>query len=161
MRETPGQRFGRWVILAPRLVGSRMAFCRCDCGTERYADLPNLVRGMSTSCGCYRREYMATLGRARAMDKPATYAAIHMRLMRARGAASAHQCVDCGQPAKDWSLRWDAEETFTAVAAGRSGRSECLVSADLDDYEPRCRKCHVAYDKLTRSGDLPENRVQG
>lgn len=59
-----GQRFGRWTVLergpdyeapdgyakAPRW------YCRCDCGSFRLVHGTALKSGISTSCGCYRRE---------------------------------------------------------------------------------------------------------
>ena len=52
-----GQRFGRWVVLAPVEDKWRMArfLCRCDCGTESVVIGHGLRAGKSKSCGCYRR----------------------------------------------------------------------------------------------------------
>ena len=54
----------------------------------------------------------------------AGYGALHLRVHKARGKASEYPCVDCGQPAYDWSR-----------IHGRDGKS-------IWDYQPRCRKCH-------------------
>lgn len=43
--------------------GRRIAVCRCDCGTETTAKPSHLLRGEKRSCGCLRRERMASLGR--------------------------------------------------------------------------------------------------
>ena len=54
---TPGQRFGRWVVVeAP--TGSR-ANCVCDCGTERAVRTCDLLAGRSKSCGCIAIELNA------------------------------------------------------------------------------------------------------
>jgi NAD-dependent SIR2 family protein deacetylase len=58
------------------------------------------------------------------------YRAAHARVVAARGKASDYGCVDCGVKAKDWSHRH---------GAGHSGNPA--------DYDPRCRKCHKAYDR--------------
>lgn len=54
---------------------------------------------------------------------------LHRRIHRKHGAASLRKCVDCGSKARDWSLK-----------AGHS------YSDDIEDYEPRCRRCHVLHD---------------
>ncbi len=62
---------------------------------------------------------------------------LHRRLHRKHGAAKDHLCVDCGNKALDWSLKYGRE-----------------YSENIDDYEPRCRRCHVLYD------DQNNNRAQ-
>lgn len=54
---------------------------------------------------------------------------LHKRLYRKHGKASAHDCVDCGNKAKDWSNETDN------------------YTDNIDDYRPRCRSCHVKKDK--------------
>src|SRR5262249_60705733 len=58
-----GQRFGGWTAVAVHPERFRRCsvpyvlwLCRCDCGTERLVLGNNLRRGMSTNCGCIRRE---------------------------------------------------------------------------------------------------------
>ena len=57
----PGQRFGRLTVIreADRKYGHRYILCRCDCGNEKSINLNSLIKGMSNSCGCYRREFIA------------------------------------------------------------------------------------------------------
>ena len=57
----PGQRFGRWLVIAPEIVRSTKypAFrCRCDCGHEKAISGGNLRSGASQSCGCLRTEQL-------------------------------------------------------------------------------------------------------
>jgi hypothetical protein len=54
---------------------------------------------------------------------------LHKRIHRKHGPASAQSCVDCGSQAKDWSLKKGHE-----------------YSDSIEDYEPRCRSCHVIHD---------------
>jgi len=61
-------RFGRLVVL--QLAGSnsnekRLWRCVCDCGTEKVIVGASLTKGVSVSCGCFRRERMAELAGAR------------------------------------------------------------------------------------------------
>ncbi len=58
LRDLLGQRFGRLVVLrrATNKYGVRWV-CKCDCGQqETIVHAGNLVRGITTSCGCYRAE---------------------------------------------------------------------------------------------------------
>lgn len=51
-------RFGRLEIIAQaeRRNGQRYVLCRCDCGTEKEIAFFSLKRGLTQSCGCYRKE---------------------------------------------------------------------------------------------------------
>ncbi len=67
------------------------------------------------------------------MVKPRDYEAQrrHRRVYAARGRASKYMCINfetCKSPARDWSQRH-----------GTSGES-------IDDYDPRCVRCHKEYD---------------
>lgn len=57
----PGQKFGRLTVIreAERQYGHRYILCRCDCGNEKTINLNSLIKGMSNSCGCYRKEFIA------------------------------------------------------------------------------------------------------
>ena len=49
-----GQRFGRWLVVRDldhtRTI-TRRAWCRCDCGEERFVIVRYLLDGRSTGCG--------------------------------------------------------------------------------------------------------------
>ena len=58
-----GQRFGR-LVAEKRAACTRKKsvaewWCRCDCGNKTVILASNLVRGMSTSCGCWKIEESA------------------------------------------------------------------------------------------------------
>ena len=57
-----GQRFGRLVVIEkaePRRGTTNARWlCRCDCGNVVSVCSTTLRKGESTSCGCYRAEYM-------------------------------------------------------------------------------------------------------
>lgn len=65
IRDLTGQTFGKWFVksLSPNKYqtgkdGSKAVFnCLCECGTEREVIGNNLLRGISTSCGCSSRKY--------------------------------------------------------------------------------------------------------
>ena len=68
-----------------------------------------------------------------------TYRAAHSRVARDHGPARTHACVDCGRAAHHWSYTHTASREL--VSPGGQP-----YSADPADYEPRCARCHVAYD---------------
>lgn len=55
-----GQRFGRYTVLKKMPWDGKthgaLWLCKCDCGNERVVISSNLIRGNSTSCGCYSNE---------------------------------------------------------------------------------------------------------
>lgn len=56
------------------------------------------------------------------------YLANHKRVRRERGKAKLQDCVDCGKRALDWSYVHDSDPS------------------DVNNYQARCRGCHIAYD---------------
>jgi len=58
-------RFGKWTFLRPAgkdASGKPLAGVICDCGTEANIVLNNLVKGLSQSCGCQRRNPKKYMG---------------------------------------------------------------------------------------------------
>ncbi|WP_407891623.1 alcohol dehydrogenase [Lacticaseibacillus sp. N501-2] len=56
-----GQKFGRLTVISyagAATNGNARWNCQCDCGNTAVVDGYRLRKGMTTSCGCYRREYM-------------------------------------------------------------------------------------------------------
>jgi hypothetical protein len=53
-----GKKFGRWTALnfGEKKGGQHVWLCRCDCGVEMLVAGQSLRRGVSTSCGCRRKE---------------------------------------------------------------------------------------------------------
>ncbi len=57
-----GRRFGRLVVVERNgsALGNYARWkCRCDCGEECNIISTNLLKGLTVSCGCYRKEYMS------------------------------------------------------------------------------------------------------
>lgn len=135
-----GTRFGRLVVVGlARIADEAIWYCECDCGQTCEIRGSNLRRGDTKSCGCYQREQRGASTRKAAPG----YAAAHIRVRTARGPASAQACVDCGEPAADWS--YDGKDPNQLVAP--HGICKGLAySTSLDHYEPRCRPCHKRFD---------------
>lgn len=80
-----GQKFGRWIVTGygkPKQQTSGQYkttwHCICACGEERDVLETNLIRGLSTSCGCIRKEKCGD--RLRQLNK--THGDSHTRLFR-------------------------------------------------------------------------------
>jgi hypothetical protein len=71
----------------------------------------------------------------------AGYTAAHNRVRSKNGKASAHLCVDCNDPATDWSLVGTGEKN-TVNEYGYP----LTYSLDINRYVPRCRPCHMILD---------------
>ena len=102
-------------------------------------------RKIATKLGCTRSTVQSILTicaedcpgrheRGRGEQTEVGYSGRHQQVYRARGKAGGHPCIDgCGRPAEDWSQ-----------VHGTDG-------LDLDEHwQPRCRRCHRAYDGPTR-----------
>lgn len=59
-----GTRFGRWRVVECFDKGP-FAYvrlrCTCNAKSQRVYALGQIIRGVSLSCGCYRREFLAAL----------------------------------------------------------------------------------------------------
>jgi hypothetical protein len=90
-------------------------------------------------------------GRPLDNDRP-TYTAIHRRLTRTRGKASAYACVDCGAEAREWS--YDGGDPDEYQVPAKTLRGWMAVTENLQAYSPRCVPCHRRYDAiLVEPGD--------
>lgn len=60
----PGTRFNRLVVIDDRGKVGRyhMVLCRCDCGSEKLINRQHLVRSLTKSCGCFRRDFSTQKG---------------------------------------------------------------------------------------------------
>lgn len=65
VRDLHGARYGRLLVMSQ--AASRAGYarwnCRCDCGCEKIVVGSHLVTGRVVSCGCYRNEKIAEVGR--------------------------------------------------------------------------------------------------
>lgn len=73
------------------------------------------------------------------------YKKAHDNVRRIRGRASNYSCVDCGGTAREWSLSNETD------LYGIEDKKTYPYSLNIEDYEPRCSKCHGIYDKSTDS----------
>jgi len=147
----------------------RAAVCRCDCGKEITSYVSSLKSGDTQSCGCsrghskyewkqcpvcgalamIRRDHRSCsracgyeLARVARQATSPSYDVWHKRIKKARGPASGYACVDCGEPAQDWSTVNPASDDVQAR------------------FQPRCRKCHRYYDGAVGEGN-PRAKLTG
>jgi len=140
----------------------RAALCRCDCGKQVTPRISSLKVGDAQTCGCsrgpskyeqkhcpvcgtlamIRRDHKSCsracgyqLARAARQSEHPSYDVWHKRITKARGPASGYACVDCGEPAEDWST--------VNPSSGDVRRR----------FQPRCRKCHRRYDGAFGTGN--------
>lgn len=78
-----------------------------------------------------------------------SYGAMHRRIHLFNGPANQQTCVDCGQQARDWS--YNHRDPNERIGYGFDGTSLMTYSSDVAYYEPRCKKCHRAFDNEARS----------
>lgn len=74
-----------------------------------------------------------------------SYDGAHARVRRSRGKASDYACVDCGAGAQDWS--YDHGDPGELLGAPGSKYSGIAYSLNPDHYQPRCKACHITFDK--------------
>lgn len=77
----------------------------------------------------------------------AGYGTVHDRVRAWRGPANGYQCIDCTEPAADWSYRGGSP-----LEREEDGR---IYSTDVMAYDPRCKRCHANFD---RGSDGPRSR---
>lgn len=143
-----GQRFSRWTalyVIEPRSVPIRW-FCRCDCGSEKTVNGSSLRRGLSKSCGCWRKEYGVIAGKStvkHGMTRSPTHqcwAAMKFRCSTRRNRSH-----------RDWESyagrgiaiceRWQTFENFLADMGERPSPAHSIDRIDVNgNYEPgNCR----------------------
>jgi hypothetical protein len=136
-----GQTFGRLTVIAfagmndyPRATW----LCLCECGSNAVVAAHHLRTGDTVSCGCRRDEVMAMTPTWN-IKETVGYTAAHGRVKTLHGSASRHRCIDCAEPAEDWSYLHDDPEELK----DERGRPYSLHPAH---YVPRCRRCHKRFD---------------
>jgi hypothetical protein len=84
--DTPvvGSVFGRFTVIGePFRVGHTLKLpVKCSCGTEKYVDKTNLLKGASRSCGCLNREVVVARCRKYPPETKATYYIWHAMVSR-------------------------------------------------------------------------------
>jgi hypothetical protein len=145
-----GQRFGRLTVLEETTARSnnRRVICVCDCGTETNTMLQSLVRGETTSCGCYHRELLAESNRSAEQRAWITKHGLYKHPLYSTWGGMIARCEDPDHHAfKNYGGRgikvcpeWHDVATFTAWVDANLGPrpdGKTLDRTDNDgNYEP-------------------------
>lgn len=154
MNDLTGRRFDRLAVtvregsyVSPKGSSAVQWRCECDCGRTTLVRGCSLLSGNTTSCGCRRKDPLPSDAR-RTRRSVVGYIAAHQRVYRDNGKASSHGCVDCDQPAREWSY----DHLDPKALVGTVGTVEGLLySLDPAHYQPRCKSCHTKFDLLSAS----------
>ncbi len=71
-----GDKFGKWTVLKilPKISYKPCFFeCQCECGTIKKVNGNNIVRGLSTNCGCVRKITVGNMARIDNRSKERLY----------------------------------------------------------------------------------------
>jgi hypothetical protein len=146
-----GKRFGRLVVLALHAEKSRFGWvCRCDCGGERIVRGSDLIRGMSKSCNCLRKEMFAKRSTKHGLCRSRAYQS--WKGMKARCFNPRDRAYpDYGGRGITVCERWLIFENFYADMGERPpGMSLDRINND-GNYEPgNCRWATVAEQLANR-----------
>lgn len=170
MAISPGDQFGRLVAIERR--GARRWLFSCSCGATKDALASNVVRGLTQSCGCLRREATkiraTTHGHTAGGRASSTFKAWSHAKARCTNPAD-KSFPDYGGRGIRMTPRW--REDFNAFLADMG---ECPSGMTLDridpngDYEPgncrwadrltqgRNRRCVRVFDLYGKASTLTE-----
>jgi len=89
------------------------------------------------------------------LHRPITYYSAHRRVLKYRGPARAHNCIDCGGQATQWSYRGGSRHELSGTAlSGWTGQViQVTWSTEVADYDPRCTRCHIRFDRWLLTSD--------
>lgn len=146
-----GVRYGKLLAIEPcgqKPNNDTIWRCLCDCGNETQSTGSDLTAGQAMSCGrggCHPRAGTSGERSPRWLGVEISYAGAHHRVVRLRGPARNHSCVDCGSPAQDWS--YDGRDPEERLGLQRGKRTvPQAYSPDPAFYVARCRSCHKVHD---------------
>lgn len=110
---------------------------------QRPCEAPD-CNGPAVTLGYCDRHYqrLRDIGSLEVNRRANSYRGVHGRIVRIRGKATNHTCVDCGRQAEQWSYdHGDPNEKLSTPHGYR-------YSLDIDHYDPRCIVCHLRFDRL-------------
>lgn len=157
-KDLTGQIFGRLKIV--RFVGMnsfRVSIyeCLCECGTVKQIERSNLIKGHTTSCGCYNRDKQL---KAPGVATFNNYMNSYVQSARKRGyifELTADQfkeiitkdCAACGAPPKEIS-RKTKEYSATPILANGVDRVDNNIGYIVGNVQPMCGPCNKAKSSM-------------
>lgn len=117
-KELLGKRFGRLTVVGrseKRYHAAALWECRCDCGNTTFLIAHKIKSGKAKSCGCLRREYLDSRGKARQIDlsgkRFGRLVALHPTEERRHGTVVWECICDCGNTAFVSSVALNSGDT--------------------------------------------------
>lgn len=151
-----GQVFGRLTVT--EYAGDRKWRCTCSCGNTVDVARQSLIKGRSTSCGCYRREHTIAKSTTHGKTKSRIHYTWKNMLQRCQNPRN-NSYPDYGGRGIKVCARWQEFENFyTDMGDVPDGMS--LDRIDVDgDYEPD--NCRWASPKVQARNKRNSIRVDG
>lgn len=154
-----GMRFGRLTVISPfesDLHGHSRWVCKCDCGNEMVAYGTNLKRGLTTSCGCKRKEVTKEKKTTHGMYDTPLYHSWSGMLQRCKNSNDKlyHRYGGRGiKVCEEWNdfenfYQWSIKNNY------RPGLTIDRINNDDSYYPENCRWT----DRITQGNNTSQNR---
>lgn len=154
------QRFGRLVVIAytgKNMDGRAVWLCKCDCGDTVEIPRNRLVKGTTTSCGCYRREVATARAQTHGLSKHKHLAWVYHAIKQRCYNSNNKSYKDYGERGikmcSDWLDEHNGFKNFYnwAIEQGydetKSGREQSVDRINNDgNYDPD--NCRITTNKV-------------
>lgn len=78
-----GDEYGRLTVLRLLMINGRRSWeCRCQCGAVLLASASNLVRGVTVSCGCRKKDHLVAMNTTHGLSASLEYKAWENMIIR-------------------------------------------------------------------------------